>query len=82
MKNFSNKIISIILILIPYKEVKRNGFMPILLFYTCKTSILGSLMTCPKPQASDNRVKIKKSDFSFSKPTILYKFSLNEHTTW
>lgn len=24
----------------------------------------------------------KKSDFSFSKPTILYKFSLNEHTTW
>lgn len=30
MENFSNKDINISLILIPCKEVKRNGFIPIL----------------------------------------------------
>ena len=78
MKNISNKVIKLILISIPCKEIKRNGFMPIL---HMQNKHSGKFNDFHKLQASESSQN-KKSDFSSSKPTILYKFGLNEYITW
>lgn len=65
MKNFSNKIINIIFISIPCKEVKRNSFMPILHMQNKHAEKFNDF---PKLQASENRVKVKNQTFLLLNP--------------